>query len=176
MKNRASNYTFREVLIDDMPLLAIWLKEPMVSRWFDDPDYIDDLTENLEDSRIRMQLVLHDSEPIAYVQDYDIHSWTDHHLAYLPPGSRGIDTFIGSSKWIGKGHGTNYLWLLSLLLFQAGVPALGIDPHPENVLARRVYEKIGFRENGVVESEWGTVVTMSLTSPQALRRPFALES
>ena len=166
MKNSASSYTFREVNSNDLGLLSVWLKEPMVSRWYGDPDYINDLAENLEDSRILMQLVLHNNNPIAYVQDYEIHSWSDHHLGFLPPGSRGIDTFIGSSKWIGKGHGTNYLTLLTNLMFQAGVPALGIDPHPDNVPARRAYEKIGFQENSIVKSEWGTVVTMYLNTPQ----------
>jgi aminoglycoside 6'-N-acetyltransferase len=155
MKNITSSYTFRSVGNNDMPLLSKWLQEPKVSRWFNDPDYVDSLKDNLEDSRIRMQLVLHHNEPMAYVQDYDIHAWTDHHLAYLPPESRGVDTFIGSDQLIGKGHGTNYLVLFSDLLFHDGVPAIGIDPHPDNVAARRVYEKIGFVENGIVESEWG---------------------
>jgi len=39
-------------------------------RGFDDPDYIDDLEESLQDQRIRMQLVLHNEEPIAYMQGY----------------------------------------------------------------------------------------------------------
>lgn len=169
MKGSESSYTFREISSNDLGLLSTWLKEPTVSRWYDDPDYIDDLAESLEDSRIRMQLVLYNNDPIAYVQDYDIHSWSDHHLGFLPAGSRGIDSFIGSSKWIGKGHGTNYLSLLTKLMFNADVPALGIDPHPDNVMARRAYEKIGFRENGIVKSEWGTVVTMYLNSPKAHR-------
>jgi len=167
MKNSESSYTFREVNSSDFSLLSTWLEEPMVSRWYGDPDYIDDLAENLEDSRIRMQLVIHNNDPVAYIQDYDIHSWSDHHLDFLPAGSKGIDTFIGSSKWIGKGHGTNYLSLFTEQMFHAGVPALGIDPHPENVIARRVYGKIGFHENGIIESEWGTVVTMYLDNPHA---------
>jgi len=160
----SNQYSFRLVCKDDLPLLSTWLKEPLVASWFTDSDYIDDLAESLEDNRIRMQLVLHADTPIAYVQDYDIHAWEDHHLAYLPKGSRGIDTFIGAEKWIGVGHGANYLSLLAEQLFLAGVPALGIDPDPQNLRARRVYQKIGFEENGVVLSEWGQVLTMSLIS------------
>lgn len=171
MKNSStsSSYTFRAVDSSDIPMLSLWVKEPKVSRWFDDPDYAENIKENLEDSRIQMRLVLLDEQPIAYLQDYDIHAWTDHHLAYLPPDSRGIDTFIGSDSWIGKGHGRKYLSLFSKQLFSGGVPALGIDPHPDNIAARRVYEKIGFTENGIVESDWGTVVTMSLYSPKLSR-------
>jgi len=169
MTSSSTSYTFRAVKCSDIPMLSLWVKEPKVSRWFDDPDYAEKIKEKLEDSRIRMRLVCLDEQPIAYLQDYDIHAWTDHHLAYLPPYSRGIDTFIGSAKWIGKGHGTKYLSLFSQQLFCEGVPALGIDPHPENIVARRVYGKIGFIENGIVESDWGSAVTMSLRSPLVSR-------
>jgi len=162
MENNTSRYTFRSVVPEDLPLLSTWLEEPLVTRWFDDPDYIDDLEDNLEDKRIRMQLVLHNNTPLAYVQDYDIHAWPNHHLGYLPLHSRGLDTFVGKREWMGQGHATNYLGLLANALFREGVPALGIDPHPENTTARWVYKKIGFTEDGIVQSEWGKVVTMSL--------------
>ena len=162
MKDSVVEYTFRYVASDDLSVLAIWLKEPRVLHWFDDPEYIVSLEKNLKDSRIQMRLALYNNNPIAYVQDYDIHKWEDHHLAYLPPGSRGIDTFIGSEKWMGKGHGAKYLSLLCNMHVDRGVPALGVDPHPMNVPARRAYEKIGFRKDGVVDSEWGEVLTMSL--------------
>jgi len=158
-------YSFHPVSKSDLPLLSVWLKDPAVARWYEDDDYIEDLEESLDDTRIRMQLVLFDAEPIAYVQDYDIHAWSDHHFAYLPVGSRGIDTFIGSSDQMGKGHGTHYLNRLIKQLFAERVPALGIDPEPENTRARQVYRKIGFAEDGESASEWGDVVLMSLRNP-----------
>lgn len=166
MKVKSNKYTFRQVDSSDLNTLSLWLQEPMVARWFDDPDYINSLEKQLKDSRIRMQLVLLDETPIAYVQDYDIHGWSQHHLAYLPVNSRGIDTFIGSVELIGKGHGASYLSLLCAHLFLEGVPALGIDPHPDNIQARRAYQKIGFTEDGEIESSWGEVVLMSLLRPQ----------
>lgn len=166
MKITNDNYVFRSVAPGDLQLLSTWLKEPVVSRWYDDPDYIEDLEEHLDDARIRMQLVVFNDEPIAFVQDYDIHAWEDHHLAFLPVGSRGIDTFIGSAALSGKGHGTNYLALLCMQLFDVGVPALGIDPHPDNHTARHVYQNIGFIEDDEVESQWGHVVLMSRFAPQ----------
>ena len=165
MNKSKTNYKFRLVESRDLQLLSEWLKEPLVSRWYTDPDYIDDLEDSLQDSRMRMQLVLLDDRPIAYVQDYDIHQWKDHHLAFLPNKSRGIDTFIGTSELIGKGHGTNYLSLLCTQLFSTGVPALGIDPHPDNIRARSVYQKVGFKEKGEFKSEWGKVMLMSLHKP-----------
>lgn len=156
------HYTFRPVEHSDLSLLSEWIKVPAVAQWFDDPDYIDDLEENLEDHRIHMQLVLLDDKPIAYLQDYNIHAWTDHHLAFLPKGSRGLDTFIGYSNLMGQGHGTHYLKLYSKQLFDNGVPALGIDPSPNNIPARRTYQKIGFTDVDQIESKWGHVVLMEL--------------
>ena len=162
MKDPKVEYTFRYLVSSDFSILVGWLKEPKVLRWFDDPEYIEKLEKKLEDSRIQMRIVLYNNNPIAFVQDYDIHKWTDHHLAYLPLGSRGIDTFIGSEKWMGKGHGAKYLSLLCKMHFDHGVPAMGIDPDPKNLPARQAYKKIGFREDGVVGNEWGKVLTMSL--------------
>lgn len=162
-----SNYAFKPVVSADLLLLSKWLKEPLVSQWFDDPDYINNLEKHLGDSRIRMQLVLFEETPIAFVQDYDIHAWSEHHLSYLPKHSRGIDTFIGSNALIGRGHGTNYLTLLVVQLLENGVPALGIDPNTNNSLARRAYQKVGFIEDREIESPWGSVVLMSLFASQA---------
>ena len=160
----SEGYTFRLVHANDFDTLSGWLKTPEVSRWYEDPDYIGNLEDHLGDNRIRMQLVLYQGLPIAFVQDYDIHGWDEHHLAYLPKEARGIDTFIGASELMGKGHGTKYLSLLARQLFSTGAPAIGIDPHPFNITARKVYQNIGFTEDGEIESQWGKVVLMSLYS------------
>lgn len=156
-----SRYQFRPVQHRDLPLLSVWLNEPLVSRWYSDPDYISSLEESLSDDRIRMQLVLHDDVPIAYVQDYGIHQWSNHHLDFLPDRSRGIDTFMGTATLMGKGHGTRYLSLLCEQLFSEGIPALGIDPHPENIRARSAYRKAGFTEHEEMSSDWGKVLLMT---------------
>ena len=156
------SYTFRLVHVNDFNTLSRWLKTPEVARWYEDSDYIEVLKSHLNDDRIRMQLVHYQGLPIAFVQDYDIHGWAGHHLAYLPKRARGIDTFIGHSELMGKGHGTKYISLLTSQLFIAGAPAIGIDPHPLNVSARKVYQKIGFTEDGEIDSQWGSVVLMSL--------------
>ena len=165
LMNVNSRYRFRLVELQDLPLLSIWLKEPLVSRWYTDPDYVSELGESLRDDRIRMQLVLHDDVPIAYVQDYGIHQWDNHYLGFLPERSRGIDTFIGSAELIGKGHGTNYLSELCSQLFSEDIPALGIDPHPSNTRARRAYRKAGFTEQEEIDSDWGKVVIMTQHNP-----------
>jgi RimJ/RimL family protein N-acetyltransferase len=43
---------------------------------------------------------------------------------------------------------------------------MGIDPNPENLAARRAFEKAGFRfVSGPQETPWGTAVLMDRRAP-----------
>ncbi|MBX2879229.1 MAG: acetyltransferase [Granulosicoccus sp.] len=155
-------YSFRTFTTVDLDMVEQWLIQPSVARWYPDPDYIEDLEDQLDDENIVMQLVCLDNEPFAFVQDYAIHAWSDHPLSYLPDDARGLDTFIGEPQQLNQGHGTRYLELLIEHLRASGVPALGIDPHPDNLRAIRVYEKLGFNKGRECSTEWGLVQLMSL--------------
>ena len=90
-----------------------------------------------------------------------MHGWGGHPLDGMPPGSRGIDQFIGPPDRIGRGHGTGLIGARLRALFAGGVPAVGTDPHPDNARAIAVYRKLGFRpEGGPVETSWGRVQPM----------------
>ena len=154
-------YTFRRFNTEDLGLVAGWLRTPEVSKWYPDADYIEDIEEQIEDNRVCQKLVSFNDTPIAYLQDYDIHGWSDHHLSFLPKGSRGLDTFIGNSNMIGLGHGTRYLELYLISLFEKGIPALGIDPNIKNQRAIRVYQKIGFQGSDEIRTKWGHLRILS---------------
>jgi aminoglycoside 6'-N-acetyltransferase len=157
------SYSLRPFRANDAGMIETWLAIPETACWFTDPDYAGTLLEQLTDNRITMRIVCFEGEPFAFVQDYDIHGWDDHHLGFLPNGSRGMDTFVGRSDMMGKGHGPVYLGIVADDLFRAGVPALGIDPHPDNARAIRAYAKLGFVGETECASRWGQVVPMSLT-------------
>ena len=157
------DYSFRALNVDDLNVLAQWLKSPDVAYWYPDPDYIDDLEEHLDDDRVRQQIVSFRGTPFAYLQDYDVHGWEDHHLSFLPKGSRGLDTFIGSGEMLDQGHGTKFLHAAIQKLFNEGVPALGIDPDPLNKRAIKAYLNIGFAGDGEIQTEWGIVRIMHLS-------------
>jgi aminoglycoside 6'-N-acetyltransferase len=55
--------------------------------------------------------------------------------AYLPSGSRGLDVYIGEYDLLGLGHGSSLVRQHVDHLFSDGVPAVGIDPHPDNSAA-----------------------------------------
>lgn len=156
------HYQFEPLGVKHFDILRDWFRSAEVKSWYGDESTLTTIEENLSDDRISMMLVRLNGNPFAYLQDYNIFGWEDHHLNFLPFGSRGIDTFIGEDGMIGKGHGENYLRCYIERLFKAGVPAIGIDPHPENKRAIRAYEKLGFKGDQQRDTEWGKVLLMSL--------------
>ena len=93
---------------------------------------------------MRMWIVSHGGRPFAYIQDYDPLAWGMHHLGDLPPGSRGIDQFIGEPGMLDRGHGSAFIRAHVDRLFTEGAPVVGTDPDPANARAIRAYEKAGF--------------------------------
>ena len=91
-----------------------------------------------------MWIVSHEGRPFAYIQDYGPHDWAMHHFGHLPPGSRGIDQFIGEPDMIGRGHGSAFIRAHVDRLFAEGAPVVGTDPDPSNARAVRAYQKAGF--------------------------------
>ena len=156
----ASAYRFRRVTAADLPLLSRWRAAPHVIRWWGEPE-VEPEEEKLADPRVAQWLVEHEGRPFAFAQDYDVHGWSPHHFSHLPPGSRGIDQYIGEADLLGHGHGSAFVRLHVERLFAEGAPAVGTDPHPDNHRARRAYEKAGFRATtGAVTTRWGEAILM----------------
>lgn len=161
-------YDFRRLVAGDLEQVGTWLREPGVARWFPDADYVEDLEDHLDDPRIVQEIVSRNGAPFAWLQTYDIHGWEDHPLGFLPPGSRGMDTLIGVPEMRGQGHGAGYVRQKVERLFADGVPAVGIDPHPDNAAAIAAYRRAGFVVDGKQDTEWGPVVLMSCLAPNTL--------
>ena len=104
--------------------------------------------------------------PIAYLQAYDGagepgQGWPD-----LPPGTWGIDTFIGPPEAAGRGHGPAYLRQFGdRLLARPGVERLSIDPARENRRAIRAYERAGFVKVRVMATPEGEAQLMIRECP-----------
>ena len=156
----ALEYTFRPLTRADLALVARWRSEPHVIEWWGEPELEAEI-EKLGDRRIAMWIVEHRGRPFAFAQDYDVHGWDPHPFSYLPPGSRGIDQYIGEADMVGHGHGSAFVRLHAERLFRDGAPAVGTDPHPRNARALRAYEKAGFvRVSGPLATPWGEAILM----------------
>jgi aminoglycoside 6'-N-acetyltransferase len=161
MKVDLSAYSFRPVTATDLSLLRRWLYVPEVKRWWGEPrEQFGLLRADLNEPRMTMRIISFNGWPLAYAQDYEVHSWPQAHLAHLPERSRAIDSFIGGPSMIGRGHGQAYLRLLAERLRAEGAPLVAIDPAIDNVRARRAYEKAGFRTKATVATEAGPAVLM----------------
>ncbi|MEL6840005.1 MAG: GNAT family N-acetyltransferase [Pseudomonadota bacterium] len=158
----AAQYDFRKATAADIGLLNAWQRLPHVSEWWDAEDLID--AEDFTDPRVVPWIVSFCDRPFAFIQDYTVHGWADHHFADLPKGSRGIDQFIGPPEMVGIGHGTAFIERRMRALFEAGAPVVATDPHPNNARAIAVYRKLGFQTAGPPrETEWGLILPMLLT-------------
>ncbi|MFL4468765.1 GNAT family N-acetyltransferase [Tateyamaria armeniaca] len=153
-------YSFRRVTADDLALLATWQSQPHVRRWWDaDAPYE---AEDLADPKVARWIVSLTDRPFAFMQDYTVHGWDDHHFAGLPQGSRGIDQFIGEPEMIGCGHGSAFIKQRMKALFEDGAPVIATDPHPDNEMAIAVYKKLGFKPLGPTQdTRWGLILPMA---------------
>jgi aminoglycoside 6'-N-acetyltransferase len=163
-----AGYDFRPMTAADMPMARRWLETPEVTRWWGDADgQISLLEEDLDHARMSMWIVSHHGRPFAYIQDYDPLAWDMHHFGDLPPGSRGIDQFIGEPDMLNRGHGSAFIRAHVERLLSAGAPVVGTDPDPDNARAIRAYEKAGFSAAGeVLDWEGEPVLLMLRAAPQ----------
>jgi aminoglycoside 6'-N-acetyltransferase len=156
----AGAYRFRPVTEADLPLLARWRARPHVTEWWSEPR-ANEIEESFADPLVTMWIVAHQGRDFAYAQDYPPAGWDDHPFAHLPPGARGIDQYIGESDMLGRGHGSAFVRQHCARLFAAGAPAIGTDPHPDNLRAIRAYEKAGFViASAPLDTRWGRAVLM----------------
>lgn len=155
----SNQYSFRAVTPADIDLLRRWQEGPHVSRWWGSDDSFDE--EELADARVARWIISLEERPFAYMQDYAVHGWGEHHFDFLPEGSRGIDQYIGETEMIGKGHGSGFIRQRMTELFRRRVPVVATDPHPENLRAIAVYHKVGFQIAGPAkQTKWGLVLPM----------------
>ena len=155
----AEALAFRPVGPADLALLNRWIAADHVARWWDASEPF--AAADLDRPDVAMWLVSADGVPFAYVQDYDVHAEPGHHFGHLPPGSRGIDLFVGPPEMLGRGLGTRLIARHMERLHAAGAPAVAVDPHPDNARAIRVYARLGFRASGPAEeTRWGRVLPM----------------
>ncbi len=155
-------YSFRKATLRDVDLLMEWQSRPHMRAWWGtDAPYG---AEELNDPRVARWIVSTENRPFAFMQDYAVHGWENHHFAALPKGTRGIDQYIGDPDMIGHGHGTAFIAARMQVLFDAGAPVIATDPHPDNARAIAVYTKLGFAAYGPPrDTEWGLILPMRIS-------------
>ncbi len=148
-------YSFRPVTRADLPMLADWLREPIVAVWWRDTDrQLGELERKLDNPAMTLWIVLQDDLPIAYAQYCLAAHWQEPHYAGQPEGAVAMDVFSGPG---GIGSGGQWLRALTDRLLDSA-PVIVIDPEPGNARAIRAYEKAGFHGEAILHNDKGLPV------------------
>jgi len=160
-QSSASQYRFRPMSADDLPLLRRWLAMPHVAQWWGDADEQYALVSgDLDEPAMDQFIVAAQQHPFAYLQCYDPAAWPEGGLGAHPEGTRGIDQFIGEAAMVDRGHGSAFIRAFTDDLLGAGTPRVLTDPDPDNRRAIRAYEKAGFLRDRLMDTPDGRSLLM----------------
>jgi aminoglycoside 6'-N-acetyltransferase len=156
----APDYVFRPMTAGDLPLVRRWLGLPHVGEWWGDPEEQYALVSGDLDEPAMDQFIFSTAAgPFAYLQCYDLTEWNSG-FGPQPPGTRGIDLFIGEPHMIDQGHGPALIRCFVDDRLRRGAPRIVTDPDPANGRAIRAYEKAAFERNRMVETPDGPALLM----------------
>lgn len=152
------------LLIEDLPIIARWLKAPHVALWWGDPEEaLTRIASHLASPSVAPFLAREGHRPIGYLQVYHANPdpfWTRHPL---PRETFGLDLFLGETDVIGRGLGTRLIQLvLRRLLSLPETARVQVDPAPGNAPAIRAYEKAGFRRVAPIDTPDGAALYMAI--------------
>ena len=150
-------FTFERLHRDRFGLLAAWLAEPHVARWWNhdpSPDAIEadfggavDSAEPAED-----YVVLLDTRPIGLIQYCRFHDYPEYvaEMVDVYPVSStaaSIDYLIGDPSLVGRGVGTALIqaFVLRIWALRPEVDHIVVPVNMANVASWRALDKAGFR-------------------------------
>jgi aminoglycoside 6'-N-acetyltransferase len=130
-----------------LTLLARWLQQPHVARWY--PDLEGNLTWARNPPPGGSQAIITwESAEVGYLRWQRVARATLDSLGLreIPENSVDVDVLIGSEAAVGKGVGPAALKALVAAIRQdPDVPMIGLTTELENTRAHRAFEKAGFR-------------------------------
>ena len=145
---------FRRLLVSDLRLMHKWLNTDFVTQWYGKRQYT--YGEILEKYGKRIvgndatdsYLIFYDGTPIGYIQTYRISDYPDYNkYIQSDENTAGVDLFIGEGDYIHKGFGAAILakFLEKVVFCTDAIAKCIIGPEPDNKVAIRCYEKVGFQ-------------------------------
>lgn len=166
----AADLTLRAFTATDLPMMAGWLATPALRQWWGDPvEQLALATEDLDNPLMDQKITCLDGMPFGYVQSYPCAAWGAPQFADMPDNACAVDTCIGVSELLGKGHGAAMVRLYAQTLIVAGAPVVVTDPDPSNERAVRAYRRAGFQDVAIRPGEDGDFVLVMHFDPHSFR-------
>ena len=146
---------FRPLTREDFALLAAWLDEPHVARWWPDPHGPEDLEATFGPTidgtdLAEVRIVTVDGAPVGLVQRYRLRDEPAWRAALAPSGvpddAFGIDYLIGDPDHIGRGLGSRMIaaFVADSWSRYPETTACVVGVHRDNRRSVRALERVGF--------------------------------
>lgn len=143
---------FRPLTREDIPLLNVWFNAPHARRWFGDtPEEVDEEYLPMADGAgpVRGFIVTLRGRPVG------LFSWErfgdspdfQHLYGVSDPDAANCDVILGEADVARQGFGPRAIraFVERVIFADPRITTCIIDPHSENFIAIRAYEKAGFR-------------------------------
>ena len=150
-------WAFRPLARADFPVLARWLAEPHVARWWHHEYTVDALERDFGESIDRTDpgevfVASLDGRDVGLIQRFLIEWYPDYAaeleaVCELRPGAASIDYFVGERDLVGRGVGTAMIaaFVERLWADYPQATSVLVAVHADNVASWRALEKAGFR-------------------------------
>lgn len=146
--------SLRPMTAGDLPVLARWVNEPHVAKWWDENRTTDQLAAYYGpalrgEEKTRLWIWEVNGRSVGFVQDYRISDHPEYALLAGHPDAIGFDYLIGEPAFVGRGIGTSLLWVyLRDIVWPAypGTREFFAAPDHRNAASLRVLAKLGFTQ------------------------------
>lgn len=163
-----SQISFKPLTDSDIHQLFIWMHQPEVARWYHETDNWQDFKYKFESKIANPEkntfsfIVYVNKIAIGYIQYYIADKVGNGWWPHEKPGTVGIDQFIGNLEYINKGYGTRFIseFIQKIVLTNSKIKKIIVDVDPENKRAVRCYQKVGFEEQGIIDTPDGKALLM----------------
>lgn len=149
---------FRPLTTSDLTVLAAWLAQPHVARWWRDPHDLPSVVARYEPCLVgtdptHLAVLVVDGQESGMFQSYrlaDELDWsaTLSRAGIDPTGAAGIDYLIGIESLVDRGIGTQAIRLFSRKAFDRydDISRIVVTVSAGNTASRRALEKAGYVE------------------------------
>ena len=156
--------TFRNLGVDDLQSMFLWLLKPHVAKWYarapgSFPEIVAKYGPRTQrESPVRAYIIVVDGKDIGYIQSYSLDDFPDYaHRLGIESGVAGLDLFIGEEAFLGWGLGARAIrrFVDRHVFGETPAPACIGGPQDGNHAALRAFERAGFVRWKAVENEHG---------------------